>query len=441
MLGRHALAAALLPALAGCAHYTVNERLERFDPTRGYRFENLERGPKNTDSLLVCLAFSGGGTRAAALAFSVLDQLRKTEIVWEGEKKTLLDEVDVVSGVSGGSFPALYYGLRGPAFFTDLPERLLERDLQGEIEWKVVRNSWWLWADHHYRRSDLVQEIYDESIFDGATFAAMKSRPFVIVNATDLATGQRFEFTQEAFDLLGSDLGPFPVARAAAASAALPFAFSAITLRNHTQLEGPVPGFELPAAIHSALVGDDRRLHEWARLEARYVQGPDAPRYLHLCDGGTADNTGVRAIWTALRREDGFLRKLVLRGAVKKLIVLQVNAQIDPLTGVGDGEAPPSIVGVTEKSARISVNTQTFETLQLLREDAEIRSPLAQAKVSLHVIDVGFDAIPDPGRRAKLLSIPTELRIEPADLGLVLAAGKEALEASPDWKKLLVDLR
>jgi|SRR5579883_814961 len=154
-----------------------------------------------------------------------------------------------------------------------------------------------------------------------------------------------------------------------------------------------------------------------------------------------ADNTGVRAIWTALRREDGFLRKLVLRGAVKKLIVLQVNAQIDPLTGVGDGEAPPSIVGVTEKSARISVNTQTFETLQLLREDAEIRSPLAQAKVSLHVIDVGFDAIPDPGRRAKLLSIPTELRIEPADLGLVLAAGKEALEASPDWKKLLVDLR
>src|SRR5947209_17418810 len=103
MRSRVAALAALL-ALAGCAHYFVNERLERFEPSRGYRYEALERGAKNTDSLLVCLAFSGGGTRAAALAFGVLEKLRDTEIVWEGEKKRLLDEVDCISGVSGGSF-------------------------------------------------------------------------------------------------------------------------------------------------------------------------------------------------------------------------------------------------------------------------------------------------------------------------------------------------
>src|SRR5437667_220684 len=101
----------LLVALGGCAHYFVNERAERFEPDRGYRYEKLEPGEKNTDSLLVCLSFSGGGTRAAALAFAVLERLRDTEIAWQGDKKRLLDEVDCISAVSGGSFVAASYAL------------------------------------------------------------------------------------------------------------------------------------------------------------------------------------------------------------------------------------------------------------------------------------------------------------------------------------------
>lgn len=53
------LVAALL--LAGCAHYAVNEPSDRFDPQTGYRFDALAPGPGNSDSLFVCLMFSGGG--------------------------------------------------------------------------------------------------------------------------------------------------------------------------------------------------------------------------------------------------------------------------------------------------------------------------------------------------------------------------------------------
>src|SRR6266516_4947758 len=79
--------------LAGCAHYPVNARLTHAAPETGYRFTNLSH-TNNSDSLFVVLAFSGGGTRAAALSYGVLEELAKTQIVWEGKRGRLLDEVD-----------------------------------------------------------------------------------------------------------------------------------------------------------------------------------------------------------------------------------------------------------------------------------------------------------------------------------------------------------
>ncbi|UCG12866.1 MAG: patatin-like phospholipase family protein, partial [Deltaproteobacteria bacterium] len=58
--------------------------------------------PGNSDELLVYLTFSGGGTRAAALSYGVLEELRDTEITISSRKRRLLDEVDAISSVSGG---------------------------------------------------------------------------------------------------------------------------------------------------------------------------------------------------------------------------------------------------------------------------------------------------------------------------------------------------
>src|SRR6266576_6030474 len=90
-----ALSAAFLLA-GGCARYPENARMKHHDPQGGYRFSTLSN-TGNSDSLQVVLAFSGGGTRAAALSYGVLDKLARTEIVWEGQRWRLLDEVDMIS--------------------------------------------------------------------------------------------------------------------------------------------------------------------------------------------------------------------------------------------------------------------------------------------------------------------------------------------------------
>jgi NTE family protein len=85
--------------LAGCLQFHVNDRIERIDRAAGYRptahirKSTKNRANKNSDSFLVGLAFSGGGTRAAALSYGVLDELRRTEIVWEGKTRRLLRPV------------------------------------------------------------------------------------------------------------------------------------------------------------------------------------------------------------------------------------------------------------------------------------------------------------------------------------------------------------
>lgn len=68
--------------------------------------------------------------------------------------------------------------------------------------------------------SDLAAEYYEKHVFDGRTFGDMEARksPLILMNATDMTHRTRVGFTQEAFNLICSDLSKFPVARAAASS-------------------------------------------------------------------------------------------------------------------------------------------------------------------------------------------------------------------------------
>lgn len=117
LIARCALLLASLLALAGCATRIWNQPVEPFDAVNGYDF--YTRLPVNDDELFVVLAFSGGGTRSAAFAYGVLEKLRDSPISVHGQARRLLDEVDVITSVSGGSFTAAYYGLFGERIFED----------------------------------------------------------------------------------------------------------------------------------------------------------------------------------------------------------------------------------------------------------------------------------------------------------------------------------
>ena len=111
----------------------IADRCRVIGYSAGYRFDTLDPGERNSDSLFVCLMFSGGGTRAAALSYGVMEALRDKVIQVDGREKRLLDEVDCISSVSGGSFTAAYYGLYRERLFEDFRVRFLERDVQGAL--------------------------------------------------------------------------------------------------------------------------------------------------------------------------------------------------------------------------------------------------------------------------------------------------------------------
>ncbi len=85
--------ALLLLLLGGCATRPVNPPITSTDPKAGYRFEVRQQQNNRSDKEnLVILAFSGGGTRAAAFSFGVLEFLRRTEVIGpKGNKVRLLD--------------------------------------------------------------------------------------------------------------------------------------------------------------------------------------------------------------------------------------------------------------------------------------------------------------------------------------------------------------
>ena len=62
----------------GCAHYPINQPIKEVHPNAGYRPDQV-KDPENSDQMLLFLTFSGGGTRAAALSYGVLEELRKAD--------------------------------------------------------------------------------------------------------------------------------------------------------------------------------------------------------------------------------------------------------------------------------------------------------------------------------------------------------------------------
>ncbi|MBW2400379.1 MAG: patatin-like phospholipase family protein [Deltaproteobacteria bacterium] len=193
---------------SGCVSVThVNQPLAQYDPDAGYRPRHPQqrRAPGRT---ILFLAFSGGGTRAAALAYGVMEELRGTEVRVDGKRVSLLSEIDSISGVSGGTFPASYYALFGDRIFDDFERRFLKKNVQRALFLRMLP-PWTLLKlmTPFLDRSDIAARYYDRHIFDGATFSDLRvaTGPRVYINATDLTSGERFTFTQDTFDLICSD--------------------------------------------------------------------------------------------------------------------------------------------------------------------------------------------------------------------------------------------
>jgi hypothetical protein len=229
------LSAALLLCSCSLVSYQPLETIDKIDPDSGYRLGS--RFGQSEDDTLLVLAFSGGGSRAAAFGYGVLEQLNRQQVEIGGKRQSLLESTDLVYGVSGGSVLAAYYSLHGKDSIPAFEKRFLKQNFQRQVAGQVfsLANMPRL-TSPQFGRSDLVQEQFEAALFGQTTFGDLEKRrkgPFAVISATDMSLGSRFDFVQEYFDPMCLNLAKLPIARAVAASSAVPLVFSPITLNNN----------------------------------------------------------------------------------------------------------------------------------------------------------------------------------------------------------------
>lgn len=452
-------AVVLLVAVAGCAHYPVNQKMKQHNPGAGYRASTFTKAEAD-DELLMLVTFSGGGTRAAALSYGVLETLRDTEVTIRGRKQRLLDQVDMISGVSGGSFTAAYYGLYRDRIFQDFESRFLKKDIQGDLLKATLFNPyhWAKLLSPYYARSDLAAQYYDRNIFDGATFGDMlaNEKPMIVINATDMVQGTRFSFNQETFDVICTDLSTFPVSRACAASSAVPILLSPITLRNHA---GSC-GYSMPRVLEEALEPPRNlasRRFDLANSMKPFLDSRKKP-YIHLVDGGVADNLGLRALLERVTLIGDSWTTLSYAGLenVHKIVFLVVNAETEVDTKWDRHARVPPFGAMLESYSSIAIARYNVETVALVRESFnrwadEIRNgrcgssrvssePGSCGDIEFYLVEVRFDAIDDEAERSYLKKLPTSFVLEPEQVDRLRDTARLIMHNSAEFQRLMKDL-
>ena len=387
------------------------------------------------------LAFSGGGTRAAALSYGVLEELRDTTVVIDGQPRRLLDEIDTISSVSGGSFTSAYYGLYGERTFEDFREDFLTRDIGHDLIRGLFNPLRWFSTKG---RTEMAVKLYDKHVFHDATFADMQRAggPLIVINASDLGYGVRFSFVQEYFNLLCSDINDFPVSRAVTASSAVPLVFHPVVVENyHDCKTGGKPEWMTAAA--KRLAGDPEMTQVLKGLESYYED--NKRQYAHFVDGGITDNLGLRAVYEVVGITGGagayyerFKRKIP-----QHIVLLSVDASTDPKPEMDYSNKQPSLSETISAMSNVQLhryNDATLEAIHYKMGVWEEALSTPERPVTTHFIQLDFGAIDQPEELAYLNSIPTSFDLSDEQVDKLIATGRELLRNNPDYQRLLADL-
>jgi hypothetical protein len=314
-----------------------------------------------------------------------------------------------------------------------------------------------------------------------------QERPFVLLNATDMGQGTQFSFVQGNFDLICSDLLPFPVSRAVTASMAFTPAFTAITLRNYN--DGRC-GYVTPAWVTQALnegVEQNPSLYATA-LDVVSYQDIDNRPFIHLLDSGVSDNMGIRAPATAFTMRDSPASQMdrIEDGTIKKLVIVLVNAAAKTDFSGDLSPKPPGVITSVMAAAGQPLDNYSFETVNLLkrdiqdtrsqairyRENRQACNALVQeltadldldeagrkeaeedcfakfgvsdddrpVDLDIYLVHISFDLLEDIEERERFQYIPTTLQLPKEDIDALVDIAPKLMHEEPEFLHLLKDL-
>jgi hypothetical protein len=299
--------------------------------------------PEAAPDMLVGLAISGGGSRAATFAAGVLEALARVRVKDAGGERNVLEKVQYISSVSGGSLATGYFAARKPPrsqpvlgspglspayqqFFTDY-KAAMQEDFELPSAWRQLL---FFRAFNPTKLAYSLAEVWDGRFFHGMTFGELYAReragdsPRIILNGTSYNSGRRFAMTTLPaadfdYDFVGGLLQDLM-----RRSERVTPEGKAIIQRN---LEGARDQF-LPMTFEQ--IGADHRglpLSLGVVTSASFppVVGPvtygvaGQPPYQHVGDGGLFDNLGTESLTTL------FLKKIP-KGSPKRGLIIVIDS-------------------------------------------------------------------------------------------------------------------
>jgi len=400
--------------------------------------------PANADALM--LSFSGGGARAASFAYGVLLGLKDMPGAESGHSR--LDDVALVTAVSGGAITAAYFGQHGADGIEGL-RTFLDENWADDLNTSAFAPQNWVRAARGgLNRTTALADRLDTSLYNSARFADLPARPRVILNAVDLYTGAPIAFTPFYFDALCSDVGAVRLADAVAASMAVPLAFQ-------PALAAPFTNCATPDWATRALA--DRSAPSTLRATARAISIYHAApqRYLHLVDGGVADNFGLASYSVMRAAATDAHTPLSARDAarLRRLTVIVVNAEL-ALTGDDWSRTARGPSGAAAMSTALSGSIDAgkrgaydafLAMTQLWERDliawrcalspadvAALRGPVAGWRcddLDIRVEMIAFDDL-GPTRAAELGAAPTRVSLPRETIAALIQGGRDAIALS-----------
>lgn len=451
-----AICVSLLAAACGTTHnLPFNKPLTGLTETESARSVTTVR-----DGMIVGLAFSGGGTRAAAFGFGVLKEMDATAIALPGRPpSSLYNHMSFVSGVSGGSVLAAYVGLRNREALTDFREKFLLRNAEENLSTRASLLNVGRALSGGINESGQLTGWLDENLYHGATLGDIerKENPRVYIYASDIYNSEPFVFSRSTFQALCSDYASYPLSQAVAASAAVPFVFSPIVVESFPdRCHGPLPDWVARAAKRE----DSAIMKAVAQALQRY-RDPAVIRYVKLVDGGVTDNFGVSGFVVDHEQEETPYAPLTQEQAanLQRALILVINAGQSPagdwgtkLEGPGGAELARAVTDTMIKSSSRASFDAFRQTFKVWREELvrwRCKLSLAQIQrlrgslkgwncrdVNFYVGEVAFDQL-GPVRGKELSAIPSRFKLEPEQVDTLIAAGQDALRNNGQFRAFL----
>jgi NTE family protein len=428
----------------------------------------------------ILIAISGGGSRAAALGWAVLERLKATSYPdpsGPSGRRRLIDDVVAVSSVSGGSITAAYFGLYGPDKLDSLEDAFFRPNNMSALLWRAANPyNWFRLKFQGNARITLLEELLDRRLFAHATFADMNQpgKPYVVLNATDMGSGEIFAFSPSRFDDICSDFDGQLLSTGVAASGAFPILLSPVALRDFS-FTAPCASRPLPPWVSSRVATN--RYSRYVNLpefkSAQYAfdlrHGGAVPAdrdlvlrkidYVYLLDGGLQDNLGIHGLLEALDsihgpsifpvpREPGTTESLLAainNGNIGKLAVIIVNARTDPPSPISTKRSRPGLLGMIG-----SVTSQPIDaTTASVQEQMNVL--LAQLQtgrdigMQIYNVQVDIDQLRTANADEKALrdavnKVPTSYSISAGDLRVIEKSADVLLANNPCFQRILLDV-